>query len=1086
MTTAGALSKKPTIKKPARSVVEKFRSEFCPQLMNRVHPLIEWIAGIENPYLIFINLVDRSNSTSLNNGELVYAGMEAQKKLLKRNFGLEFPNLVHTKTQEPALWEYLDQTSLPKNDALASSANEKLIEENAPVLENISVLRLKEDYLLSYLDGGDFSSISQSYEFPILNFMFNVEEDCFITLPLVQFGKFDGSIHIVFKKEDSKPFEKKQILKHLIRQFSLEYESLLLDWDLVGDNAEKRSKVEADLRYLASDEFQEECKKVQILKELGYDRYYKNSERYFLERVRQNDTVPNRFKNEHRKRAIIAILIDSYAHNISAHSLTVIKWWFQQRAAGTNFKNAQEIVEKLKKEDRFVEWGCSLEEYIKENYPSAWTGQDVQEGIYRVLARWIGLIENRENNPNADYIPARDQLGSLSEQLHPLFKFLLEKGAFWSGVTRDQQFGGEIRDLYSILWDDFINNPLYLGTIAYSEKIKRLNLRIRVYSEESLDRTGVDPFEGKYKIAKNTKDQYLDGTLAYVNVGNDLERQGDDISHIFVHKGQEHTQLKEVLETCKVFLPGGVVGKHAFFTLMENEIRNVKHFPEKDLEEMQRDGLTLCISIRLSRLNRQLHSDAQSIYKIGIWLNHKVNLLKANEHLVIRRLEGLMEDIITDETNEARLGGSFQDKICAAMLFNGYFSSVHNGSAEPLPDEVRTRDHFYYPWLRAAFNVEDPDYDTGEEIEFEVRADNLDYAKAVLQERQLGSSGYIKKYVHLWRGEEVYHMDESDNLAAENLARFQLLTYEKETDASKKRIQDAGVIRHVAGLSAGTDYLSAQRAWLNKWLKEDTTKVSLRRGDSAIGHLIFNEGSVQYLSPTEWKNLPKADKRDYVQGNDRSLKFVHADSAEEADNNYEFSKYLSIRSHGILSKRYFPDVQSVGDFQGATIVADRIPELVEVLETKISIFDKRVFDRIKQDAHRKRLQEQLLLGIYDEQLDLWNSFDTDQWKENHFIIVHLSFIETMINPKTGKAYGEAGIVDFIENHLKDALSDNCLLVITTGRGRTQWWKTIQQSKYARYVTFRPVESLIEAVEKPSLKRDDTEIKYNMTKVLFGS
>ena len=68
----------------------------------------------------------------------------------------------------------------------------------------------------------------------------------------------------------------------------------------------------------------------------------------------------------------------------------------------------------------------------------------------------------------------------------------------------------------------------------------------------------------------------------------------------------------------------------------------------------------------------------------------------------------------------------------------------------------------------------------------------------------------------------------------------------------------------------------------------------------------------------------------------------------------------------------------------------------------------------------------------------------------------------------------------------DQLSDNCLLVITTGRGRTEWWLKLQKSDYAAYATFRPVESLIEAVEKAVMKQDDIELKYNLIKVLFGS
>ncbi|MFW5795024.1 MAG: hypothetical protein ACOCV1_06030, partial [Bacillota bacterium] len=45
------------------------------------------------------------------------------------------------------------------------------------------------------------------------------------------------------------------------------------------------------------------------------------------------------FLKQSLKTAIISILVDSYAHNISAHSLVALKWWFQKRAE--NIANKQ-------------------------------------------------------------------------------------------------------------------------------------------------------------------------------------------------------------------------------------------------------------------------------------------------------------------------------------------------------------------------------------------------------------------------------------------------------------------------------------------------------------------------------------------------------------------------------------------------------------------------------------------------------------------------------------------------------------------------------------------------------------------------
>ena len=42
---------------------------------------------------------------------------------------------------------------------------------------------------------------------------------------------------------------------------------------------------------------------------------------------------------------------------------------------------------------------------------------------------------------------------------------MLEKGAFWTSLNREHSFGGIINNLYDVLWDNFISNPLYLGRL---------------------------------------------------------------------------------------------------------------------------------------------------------------------------------------------------------------------------------------------------------------------------------------------------------------------------------------------------------------------------------------------------------------------------------------------------------------------------------------------------------------------------------------------------------------------------------------------------------------------------------------------
>ena len=52
---------------------------------------------------------------------------------------------------------------------------------------------------------------------------------------------------------------------------------------------------------------------------------------------------------------------------------------------------------------------------------------------------------------------------------------LWKRVLFGRGSLEGINFGGKVSNLGNMLWFDFFNNPLYLGTIAYSEGIQRIN-----------------------------------------------------------------------------------------------------------------------------------------------------------------------------------------------------------------------------------------------------------------------------------------------------------------------------------------------------------------------------------------------------------------------------------------------------------------------------------------------------------------------------------------------------------------------------------------------------------------------------------
>lgn len=74
-----------------------------------------------------------------------------------------------------------------------------------------------------------------------------------------------------------------------------------------------------------------------IQKECRVDEYYKIQAYYHSNRIQKNEEILNSIKEQARKSreqllrtATITILLDSFAHNISAHSLTALSWWSRE------------------------------------------------------------------------------------------------------------------------------------------------------------------------------------------------------------------------------------------------------------------------------------------------------------------------------------------------------------------------------------------------------------------------------------------------------------------------------------------------------------------------------------------------------------------------------------------------------------------------------------------------------------------------------------------------------------------------------------------------------------------------------------
>lgn len=229
------------------------------------------------------------------------------------------------------------------------------------------------------------------------------------------------------------------------------------------------------------------------------------------------------------------------------------------------------------------------------------------------------------------------------------------------------------------------------------------------------------------------------------------------------------------------------------------------------------------------------------------------------------------------------------------------------------------------------------------------------------------------------------------------------------------------------------------------------------------------------------------------------LLFAHR-GTQKIDN-----RTLSFSSHGDFVDYFFK-----GDCEAMSKI--QFFEFFEMVLTRIVIIDNRIFNLLKtkndlkaeysngngfkrnKNTHLYKLKNKLLLEVYPESSQLKQtvpgidfSFDKYIMQAYNFVVIHLSYIENILG------YREENIKRFIDEMIikkDEEIPTNFILVITTARGRSEWWEKLVNSPewetYRKFVTFRPIESIINAVSDGHALNDDFQIKINLTRVLFGS
>jgi len=843
------------------------------------------------------------------------------------------------------------------------------------------------------------------------------------------------------------------------------------------------------------------------------------------------------------KSSIISILVDSYAHNISAHSLVALKWWFEKRVnnydkriniGDTNKKNIINSLENLKPSKicnkDLIECAKKSDIY----YKILGSGDITNNFNYTSLLEIVKLIDPKMEKSLLSYEAKDREDESIDLYRYPVpidhgiskfIRFLRDKAAFWSGVTRDLPFGGEVKNLYDVLWNDFADNPLYLGTIAHSEGINKLNIGIELPCAgingsdfARIDMSVID-FEDKLYSDKYAGIIPIDRqALEYNGLENETDENRISFSkYSMVHPGKDHKNIREELQKndYNVFFPGGVVGKHALFTIFENTIRNVKHLNITD--DIKKEGLNFNIKIFPAKLIDQgqpsLGDHEHKLFKIEVYLNHDnmlFELKKKKEKSEIKRIKHILEEEtekpVSIEGGSPRLGGNAQDKICAAMLLNNTFMSV-----EPyVKPDITERDNYYYNTTKKFFWIGFKDTLTNEELEkLNNYTRQADVGFEDVQNKLKNNKGKLLKYFHLWKGDFIYPVSSFENLHNENISRFKIIYINDDEIKNQEQLlielKKKGIIRILNKIDFDeiSQDINVFKNVINVTNIEELSNkiIKMNELNSAEKYLIYlawlkkfiDKEKIFFYKCSE-KPEPKMIISDYkyksigtCSRKSKKIYFRHSGDTYGIDP----YKILDYRSHGWMRDKIFcnDNFGFYTDDKDNDIIYDIVfDEFVEVLSTKICIIDKRVNNRIK-NINKKKYSSLLNLNIYGE-FNIENAKEKKEWeelKENillscyNFLIIHLSFIESL-------GIREEKINNFFEDELKfneNNIPDKFNVIITTGRGRSRWIKFLDPA-YKKITMFKPIESILDAVEHALTFKDDIQLKYNLSKLIYGS
>jgi hypothetical protein len=480
--------------------------------------------------------------------------------------------------------------------------------------------------------------------------------------------------------------------------------------------------------------------------------------------------------------------------------------------------------------------------------------------------------------------------------------YLQGKSAFWSAIARGGAlFGGKTITVLQLI-SNFAQNNLLCGSLGASEEFKGIEFYIK------LNESGLV--------------NLYTSTIESFNKKND--------------------SLESKLEKISIYMPEGVVGQQAVYTIWENIIRNVKHC-KKD----NKDLIPFCIEIK---------DENKEYIEIACWLD----LDSQRDEELGNKVNEMNEWMgILDKNQKPNMGGTSQNILCAGMVFG--------------VDFIKT-----------------------EKLQLQKEAD-----KKVMR-FELSDDNRIKFCFKIWKGKDVGKYEDIANKKIEEigpLGRFRIIQLKDENEKNNL-LKNPFFLRHVIYENT-SDLKKLYQKWIEEWLKDELKngiKIIIDRINGIDEKSHFNNFNlIDEKSHFNNFNFKLENKG----SNQYKYCFFHREPSQgcqilqklKIQIYYHGSDAIGKIINGIILKERPND----NIYQG-------LLELLEILETGIEIFDNRLDILAKKIENKTPKLKELKVWVFPEEEEKLKSLKNAD--KIHFGIFHLSFIELITGKKNDEAIKE--------------------------------------------------------------------------------